>query len=65
MLVPDPESLEEVFVPEALAVGSTDGVGVITFVWMIVETPAGPEETLVISDVIGDAEDGGADDVAG
>jgi hypothetical protein len=62
-LLLDPELLEEVFVPAALAVGSADGV--ITFVSTMVETPAGPEETLVTSEVIGEADEGGAEDEAG
>jgi hypothetical protein len=63
MLLPDPESLEVVLVPAASAVGVVDGV--ITLVSMMVEMPAGPEETLVTSEVIGDADEGGAEDVAG
>jgi hypothetical protein len=67
---PEPESPEFEPTPAALAVGSIDGVTRIDL--MMVETPPGPEETLVTSEENGVADadgvvrdGGGPDDDAG
>jgi hypothetical protein len=61
---PEPESSEdELLTPAVFAVGS--GVGVTRTDLTMVETPAGPEETLVTSEVIGDTDVGDAEEAGG